>query len=384
MTEPTPSTPSLAALRHDLHREPELSDHERHTAARITRELEALQPDELWTGLGGHGIAAVFAGQTDGPTVLLRCELDALPIHETTGVPHISLRPGVAHACGHDGHMAILTGVAARLAAQRPLCGRVVLAYQPAEETGDGGKRMAADPRFAALAADHAYALHNLPGQPLGAVLIKDGTFAVASRGIIIHLSGATSHAAHPELGNSPGVAIAELLTGLPALAAEPDFAGRGLALATVIHARLGEVAFGTTPGDGVVMATLRAEDDAMMAKLANLASERAAAIATEHGLECEISWQDVFAATVNTPAAAAAVRKAAAHLGVPSIELEAPFRWSEDFGSLVHSSPQAAMFGLGSGTEQPPLHASNFDFPDELIDRGVALFEQLVRDQLG
>src|SRR6056297_2889869 len=127
----------LTALRHDLHRQPEVSGAEIETAKRITRELTALGADRIWQGLGGHGVAAEFTGHAPGPTVLLRCELDGLPIQEINDIPHASQIDGKGHLCGHDGHMATLMGVAMRLST-RPAKGRVILLFQPAEETGAG------------------------------------------------------------------------------------------------------------------------------------------------------------------------------------------------------------------------------------------------------
>lgn len=370
----------LRAFRRSLHAAPELSDHEARTARSVVEMLRPLAPNQLWTGLGGHGVAAEFAGAAAGPTVLVRCELDALPIAERSDAAHRSSVDGVAHLCGHDGHMAIVLGLARRLAVAPPARGRAIVLFQPAEETGAGARRVVADPRFAELAPDHAFALHNLPGYPRGAVVVREGTFSCASRGLAVTLRGATSHAAHPEDGRSPAAAMCRLIAVLEGLPRDSALAAIGFTLVTVVHARLGEVAFGTAPGEAVVMATLRATTDAAMDRLAAHADAAARGVAAGEGLDVEIGWRDVFDATVNDAAAVARVRAAADALGLERIELATPFRWSEDFGALAKTAT-SAMFGLGAGTTHPQLHAENYDFPDELLDPGVAMFERIVRN---
>ena len=165
----------LVTFRRHLHRRPELSGEEEWTAAEIRQALERLQPDKVLGGLGGHGVAAVFAGAESGPTVLFRAELDALPITEASGAAWQSETEGKGHLCGHDGHMAMLLGFG-RLLARRPVRrGRVVLMFQPAEEDGSGARAVVADPRYAAITPDWAFAIHNEPGLPFGHVATRAG-----------------------------------------------------------------------------------------------------------------------------------------------------------------------------------------------------------------
>ena len=371
----------LPDLRRRLHTLAEPSGAEAATAALVADELRVCGPAELLTGLGGHGLAAVFnaPGNAAGPTVVLRAELDALPIPETIALAHASATAGCAHKCGHDGHMAILLGVARELAARPPQRGRVVLLFQPAEETGEGAARVAAEPRFTALAPDWLFALHNLPGYPRGRVLVRAGAFCAGSAGLTVRLTGATSHAAYPEQGRSPDRAMAELVTGLACLPI-PFEQQDELCLVTVVHARLGAPRFGTTPGEAEVLATLRAADDAVLARLKAEAAALAGAIAAAHGLGCALSWSEEFPVTWNDADAAAHVEAAAAAAGLEvDAPDESPFRWSEDFGTLA-ALGQGAMFGLGAGPRQPPLHAEAYDFPDALLDPGLRLLTALVR----
>ncbi|MFO7950912.1 MAG: amidohydrolase [Candidatus Fermentibacteraceae bacterium] len=371
----------LTTLRHRLHSRPELSHHEELTAAELAGFLKSLNAGELATGLGGNGLALVFAGVEAGPRVLLRADMDALPIPDSIGADYACEEHGIGHKCGHDGHMAILCGVAERLAASPPAGGEAVLLFQPAEETGEGAALVLADGAFRRFLPDRAYALHNLPGFPQGSVVIREGCFASASRGMVVELHGESAHAAQPHLARGPALAVARLITGISSLP-QTATALHQPAKATVIHARLGSEAFGTTPGEAVVMATLRTHSEEAMDDLA-CAAERLAKSATEPaGLDVRISWKQEFPATINDPDAAEYVAAAAAGLGLDVIRPSRPFPWSEDFGHFTGRFG-GALFGLGAGEDHAPLHSSTYDFPDGLIPVGVDLLEALLRRSL-
>jgi amidohydrolase len=370
----------LTALRRDLHRMPEISGEEERTAARMSVWLRDCGADEVIEGLGGYGVAGIFDSGTPGPTVLLRCELDALPIHETGSPDWRSQIEGNGHMCGHDGHMAIMCGMARRLQTERPARGRVVLLYQPAEETGVGARGVLDDPRFEQIRPDFAFGLHNLPGMKPGEAAIREGSFCFASEGMQIHLTGWTSHAAHPEDGRSPANAMSDLVTRLPNLPEELGIAS-GDALVTLSHARLGEPAFGIAPGEAWIMATLRARTDELQERLMAAARESAKAAAKAAGLEIDIETSERFAACFNDAEATAMVREACAEAGVACGEVDGPFRWSEDFG-LFSSAAPSAFFVLGAGEDQPQLHNPDYDFPDAIIPQALAIFERLVRKQ--
>ena len=355
----------------------ELGGSEKVTASTIATYLESVSPDRIVTGIGGFGIVAVYEGGNPGPSVLVRCELDALPIDEHLDIPHKSKTDGVAHKCGHDGHMAILAGLAEHLHANNPVRGRVLLLYQPSEETGEGAARVLADDTFRPFAPDFAIALHNLPGYTRGQVVLRNGTFASASTGLKIALRGKTSHAAEPEAGNSPALAVAQLMQVLSAM---PQFhtSLHESAKVTVIHARLGEEAFGTSPGEAQVMATLRAHRqdviDRLMAKAVSIAERTAASF----DLEVETLRVEPFPATVNDDGVVEVIEQSARALGLPVRREEHPFAWSEDFGHFTNRA-RGALFGLGSGEKQPALHHPDYDFPDELIPAGVDMMSGVV-----
>ncbi|NIS83210.1 MAG: M20/M25/M40 family metallo-hydrolase, partial [Anaerolineales bacterium] len=184
----------------------------------------------------------------------------------------------------------------------------VVLLFQPAEETGTGAQQVLGDVRFQDIRPDYIFALHNLPGYPFGRVLIREDVFSCASRGMVVKLMGVSSHAAYPEHGRSPAGALAEIIQGLSQLPEQLN----GFTLVTVIHARLGEIAFGTAPGYAEVMATLRSDQNDHMERLAQEAVELVTHTAQKHGLDAEISWRDSFAATVNHGEAVKIVEEAA------------------------------------------------------------------------
>ncbi|WP_266205706.1 amidohydrolase [Pontibacter kalidii] len=374
----------LIQLRHALHRHPELSGAEAATAERIVSSLEKYKPSSILTQVGGTGVVAVFEGTepTAGPTILFRCELDALPILEDNpDLKYTSEVAGTAHLCGHDGHMAILTGLASLLHANKPATGRVVLLYQPAEETGMGAREMLQDERLLPLQPDYVFALHNLPGYPLHQVIVRENAFAAASTGMVVELQGHPSHAAEPENGLNPGEAMAEIILAFNQVVRQKELF-RDLTLLTVIHARLGEVAFGTNPGFGTVMATLRSFQAEDLQKLKQLTAQQVQQVAEKYGLKYKIRFVEEFPATINDPEAVQLVRQAAESLQLEAQESVQPFRWSEDFGHFT-AKYKGALFGLGAGTSQPQLHHANYNFPDELIPTGATFFYEIARQIL-
>jgi amidohydrolase len=367
-------------LRRELHAHPELSGAEVNTARRIEKFFEPLGPDLVLTGLGGHGLAIVFSGAEPGPTVLLRCDMDALPIQELNDFPHRSRVKGISHKCGHDGHMAILASVGTTLAAKRPVCGRAVLLFQPAEEDGTGAQAVLGDPRFSQIEPDFVFALHNLPGFPLGEVILREGTICCASLGITVNLLGTAAHAAQPETGRSPAEAMCRIIEEMEELPGRIE-AKDQFHLSTVVGARLGtEVAFGTLPGVATVMATVRSETEAAMNEMVERAENLVSREAARSGLEWQVDYSDGFPATMNTEAAINTVRRVAS--GQPVRFVESPFPWSEDFGHFT-AHTEGALFGLGAGENVPELHNPAYDFPEELLPLGKAVFLNILKDIL-
>jgi len=372
----------LVAFRRSLHRIPELSREEVATAREVQAFLAPTQPDWIVTGLGGHGVAAVYEGREPGPTVMFRAELDGLPIEEISAIPHRSTTPGRGHLCGHDGHMAVLAALARTLGRQRPQRGRVVLMFQPAEEDGSGAAAVIADPRFREIAPDFAFAFHNLPGMPFGKVALAEGPVNCASRGMRIVLTGKTAHASMPEFGISPVDVVAQLMPALTALGKGGPLE-EGFSMVTVTHAKIGEPAFGVAPGHAEIWATLRTLTDAGMEDLCASAEQLVLSAARHKGLGVEISYDDIFQHCENAPEAVAHLRRALEEEGVPYDQGQLPIRASEDFGRFGHRAP-AAMFFLGAGENHPSLHNPDYDFPDDLIAIGARVFIRTLRNLLG
>ena len=367
-------------LRRALHRFPELSGKEYETAGLIKQALLQYQPDQVMEHLGGNGIAAVFTGKDDGPSVLFRCDMDALPIYEINQFGYKSENDGVAHKCGHDGHMAIMMGLAEAIYNDLPQRGRVILLFQPSEENGQGAVKVLKDKKFQEIAPDFVFALHNLPGYPEGSVILRDGVFAAASKGMINRLYGKTSHAGEPENGNSPALAMADIIRGLTFLPRTNSF--EDFALVTVIHSRLGEMAFGTTPGYAEVMATLRTFSNRDMAILNDKSVRLVKSTASGYNLRSEIEWTEEFPATVNSTEALLAVKQAAEKRNFQTIYIDEPLRWSEDFSNFTLKYP-GALFGLGAGENHPQLHNPDYDFPENILDKGIEIFFEIYRHYL-
>lgn len=372
----------LTQWRHELHRKPELSGQEAETARKVAAFLAAANADRIVTQIGGHGVVAVYQGAAPGPTVMFRAELDGLPIDEISDAPHRSTVPGKGHLCGHDGHMATLAALARGLGRTRPARGRAVMLFQPAEENGAGAAAVLADPKFHGLVPDYAFALHNLPGLPLGHVALDEGPVNCASRGMRIALTGKTAHASMPEHGTSPMTAVAALMPALSALGPGGPLI-EGFALVTVTHARMGEPAFGIAPGHAEVWATLRTLTDAGMKQLCAEAEDLARRAAQGASLGITITYQDVFSHCENHSEAVAHLRRALDAESVPHDKGNLPMRASEDFGRFG-SSARAAMFFLGAGEGHPSLHNPDYDYPDELIAVGARVFMRTLRDLLG
>ena len=365
----------LISFRQELHQYPELSGWEKDTSKKIQAYFQSLNATKIVSKIGGEGIAVIFEGMVEGPTTLLRCELDALPIAEENNISYKSKYPGKSHACGHDGHMAILCGVGEVLSITPPKKGMVILLFQPAEETGQGAAKVLKSLTFTPLLPDYAFALHNIPGYKKNQIILKKDTFTAASKGMEIHLKGRTSHAAFPEDGNSPADAMSKIILELQKLSGTMG----EFSLVTVVNAVLGEIAFGTTPGEAVIRATLRSFEDHLLDNLTDKSESLVDQIAKEYGISVTIEYRECFNSTENHPEAYEFVNSAASQLHLEINHVSTPFRWSEDFGQFSKAT-KTTLFGIGAGYDQPQLHEGVFDFPDDIIPTGVEIFTNIIR----
>jgi amidohydrolase len=359
---------TVRALRAELHELAERSGAEKRTKARLMEFLRAYTSLRLVDE--GPWFAAIHRetgtfGSDFIETVAFRADMDALPALSGAG-------EGAVHLCGHDGHCAALAGLGLLLEGKK-LGRNIVLIFQHAEETGEGGKICAA--ALEKYAVGRVYALHNIPGHKEGAVLLRNGTFTCASLGMTITMTGAPSHAAHPEQGRNPGFAAARLIDALPELTRPDRY--RGLTMATLIGADIGGKAFGSAAAHAEVRLTLRAWHDGDLEALKTALENTARTEAAPDGVEVSVSYSDIFPATVNDSDALEQLKHACRLAGLDSIELPEPIRWSEDFG-WYGAHAKTAMAGIGAGENWPPLHTTDYEFNDNILPAALALYMRL------
>ncbi len=367
---------NLINFRKQLHKNPELSNQEVATAKIIHNYIKQYLPDK--TFIFNTGSAFVFKGQKKGKNLMFRADMDALPIKETSNIDYASVNPGVSHSCGHDGHMAILTGLAKKISVNRPKKGNVILLFQPAEETGEGAKMIVNHSKFKEIEPHYIFGLHNSPGFKKHQIIIKRNSFTSASRGMIIKLYGKTSHAAEPENGVSPVFAIEKIINRFSNVVDENKLF-KSFVLLTITHIKLGEVAFGTSPGYAEIMLTLRSYTNDDMNVLVKTVEELTQQISLEENLKHEISYTEIFPAINNNDYCIDAIIASAKENKYEILEMNKAFKWSEDF-SYFTEKYKGAFFGLGAGVNHPQLHSSEYDFPDEIIETGINMFYEIYR----
>ncbi|WP_117195832.1 amidohydrolase [Rhizobium terrae] len=372
----------LTAWRHKLHQFPEVSSEEAETAREVVSFLADTRPDRVVTGLGGHGVALVYNGAEDGPTVLLRCELDALQIHEISDLPYRSRIDGKAHMCGHDGHMTMMAAVARHIGINRPLRGRAVLLFQPAEETAHGAEAVLADPQFTEITPDYAFAIHNMPGLPLGSVAVAPGQITCASMGLRIELTGKTAHASMPETGLSPATAVARIIDAVKTFQAG-DVIAQGFRRVALTQVQMGKAVFGITPGSAEIRMTLRTPASDAIHGLLDDVLKMVRDVAAEEGLALVHSTHNFFRACINDAEASQAFETAATRMKLERVTDYVPIRGAEDFG-LFGSCSKSALLFIGSGMDRPMVHNPDYDFPDALIPVGAELFLDVLDQLLG
>jgi amidohydrolase len=360
--------PEIVEIRHHLHRHPELSDHEANTAALVAERLRALGLKPR-TGVGGHGVVADISGPTPGPRIALRADMDALPIQEETGLPYASANPGIMHACGHDGHTAMLLAVAEVLRDEvRSRRGTVRLLFQPAEETVGGAPRMIQDGALDGV--DAVVALHGWRHVPLGHVGVRSGPSMAGADVFDITVRGRGSHAAYPHLGADPIVTACRIVTALQTVVSretdpiEP-------AVLTVARINAG-TAYNIIPDTahfaGTVRTLARSAGDRIEAAIRRIVAGECAA----SGAEGEVAYHRGSPPVVNDARVVELIREAAiAAVGAEKVsELVQPSMGAEDFAYMLQKAP-GAMFRLGIG-DGAPGHNSRFDFDDRAIPAGV------------
>ncbi|PLX10102.1 MAG: amidohydrolase [Marinilabiliales bacterium] len=364
-------------LRHDLHKHPEVSNNEYETSKRISEFFKNLKPDKELS-LGNTSKLFIFDSKTEGNITIFRSELDALPISENTYLDYSSIHKNVAHSCGHDGHMAIISALAQKIAEDRPKKGKVALLFQAAEEVEQGARDIVNNPDFKTLKPDYIFGLHNVPGKELHKIIIKENSFSAASKGMTIHLEGETSHAAEPEKGVNPALAVSKIIKKLNQLISKKELF-TDLTLLTFIYIRLGEISFGTSAGKAEMGITLRSFENSDIELLTEKVEEIITNVCKEENLKLKMEYDEVFPATVNNKHCNSLILNAANQNEFNVEHIEEPFRWSEDFG-YYSQKYNCGFFGLGSGLKQPALHNSDYNFPDEIIETGANMFFKIYK----
>jgi len=371
-------------FRQMLHRFPDISGKEAATRELVRAFVEPFNPAEIHE-IGTTGLLLVFEGGSPGRQMLIRAELDALPIQETNTFEYRSTYPGKAHKCGHDGHMAILSRLAWLLHKKPLMAGKACLLFQPAEENGEGARAILSDPAFKTIIGnqglDQVLALHNIPGYARGNILIRRGNFTPAVRSIIVQYKGKTSHAAEPEHGICSAPAIAAFLQEALAMAV-PDPGTQDFFLVSPVYMHMGEKSYGVTAGDGEIHLTIRSWENKLLDKRAKALEVLAESVGAKFGLHSQIGWTERFEANENNDEVVHQIETAAAALGLKVEYLPHPMKWGEDFGLFTRQF-KGAMFGIGAGENHPALHNPDYDFADALIEPASNLFEKVLRDYL-
>ncbi len=376
--------PTLQQVRHDIHAHPELGFEEIRTQALCRAWLE----DRGYTPrtCAETGLIADLHPDATGPTIALRADLDCLPMHETTALAYRSTHPGKAHKCGHDGHTAILLGVADVLAQYRgQIPGNVRLLFQPAEEgvRGGGARVMVAEGALDGVA--EVYGLHNWPGFPEGQVHVRAGAMLAQVHELMLTIRGKGGHASQPQLCRDPIVAGAHLVTALQTVVA------RGLGYQGGAVLSITQFVAGTThniiPEVAILQGTVRTFANDVSQRVLERLHEIVNGVAAMFSVEIELQVHSGYPVTVNHPRCAEAVaRVAATTLGPERVsEADLPCAGGEDFAYFAEHVP-AAYFFVGSkrpGEDTPVCHHPDFDFDDRLLPTGMTLFLGLVRDRL-
>ncbi len=378
--------PELIAIRRDIHRHPETGFEERRTAAIVAERLESWGI-EVTRGLAGTGVVGTIRGARPGNRAIgLRADMDALPISEATGLPWASEVPGKMHACGHDGHTAMLLGAARILAARRDFAGTVQVIFQPAEEILGGGRRMVEEGLFERFHVDAVYGMHNEPGLPLGQFALRPGPMLAIADGWQVVLRGSGGHGAVPHRATDPTVALGHLILGLQTII------GRNVPVTEAGVISIGHIAAGdpragaVIPAEVTLRGTARCYTPEVRAVLEARLRALAESFAAAQGCRAEVAWMAGYPAVVNAPAQTEIAMAAAGRVGAVDPAFP-PLMAAEDFAYMLQARPGAFIL-LGNGRAEDGsfhhVHTPMFDFNDAAIPYGVGYWLSLVAQELG
>lgn len=373
--------PEIAAWRQEIHAHPELGFDTTRTAAMVADKLREFGCDEIVTGVGQTGVVGVIRGRSDtqGRVIGLRGDMDALPIREETGATYASEVEGVMHACGHDGHTAMLLGAAKYLSETRNFDGTVVVMFQPAEEIGKGAKAMCDDGVMDRFGIQEVYGAHNMPGLPVGQFAIRPGPLLAATDEFFIDVTGHGGHAAHPEETVDPTVVASHIVLALQSIVSRnADPVAQGVVSVTAMETS--SHAYNVIPQSVALRGTVRTHSPELQDLIERRLGELSTATAQAYGGTAELRYLRHVPITINAeePAdfAAKIARRVAGDCG------EAPLiMGGEDFSFMLNERPGAFIF-VGNGPSAA-LHHPEYDFDDEAIPAGCSWFAELVETRL-
>jgi hippurate hydrolase len=370
----------LVAIRRDLHAHPELG-FEEHRTSQVVAELLASWGIEVHRGVGRTGVVGVLRGGNGAGSVGLRADMDALPIHEMTGVAHASSTPGVMHACGHDGHTAMLLGAARYLAATKRFNGTVNFIFQPAEEGIGGARAMLADDLFGRFRCDSVFGMHNHPGLAVGEYAIRPGAMMAGGGFFDLTVTGVGTHGARPEAGVDPVLVAAHVVTALQSVVSR-NVAPIDAAVLSCTAIEGGQ-AYNVVPDRVAIRGTIRAFRTEVLELLERNMRRVAESVASGLGASASLEMRTIFAPLVNDPVRTAAFADAAASLvGEAAVERNrSVVMGSEDFAFMMEAVP-GAYINVGNG-ESASVHNAGYDFNDAAIPYGAGLYAAIVEREL-
>jgi amidohydrolase len=366
--------------RRDLHAHPEIAFNEKRTSALVAKELTALGL-KVDKGLAGTGVVATLACG-EGPRIGLRADMDALAIEETTGLPHTSVVPGIMHACGHDGHTAMLLGAAKQLSRSCHFSGVVHFIFQPAEENEGGAKVMLEHGLLDRFPCDAVYAMHNWPSLPAGQFAVNRGPVMAAFDVFEIEIRGRGTHAAMPETGCDPFMPVAQLLLALQTIPSR-RLSPHDAAVISVTQVHGGDT-WNVIPALVTIRGTARCFSETVRDAIESNLRSTVEAIAAAHGATAAITYERRYPATINTAREAALAATVAATMD-PAVQIDGrPSMASDDFGFLLQRCPGAYIW-LGAQDEQhrEPLHSPLYDFNDGILGIGARYWVDLIETAL-
>ncbi|AFL48774.1 hippurate hydrolase [Sinorhizobium fredii] len=377
------SLPELVAIRRDLHAHPELGLEERRTSAFIAQHLEALGY-MVTTGLAKTGVVGTLRNGTGARSIGIRADIDALPIHEETGLDYASKTPGLMHACGHDGHTAMLLGAARALAERKNFDGTVHLIFQPAEENFGGAKIMIDEGLFDKFPCDAVFALHNEPNLPFGQFAVREGPIGAAVDEARITVHGRGGHGAEPQETADPIVCGASIVMALQTIVAR-NIHPMDPAVVTVGAFHAGS-ASNIIPERAEIVVGIRSFDPAVRDELERRIRTIAEAQAASFGMRATVDYQRSYDATINHKTETDFVRDLAIRFAGADkvVDLARPYMGSEDFAYMLKEKPGTYFF-LGSRVtgEEKPLHHPRYNFNDDLLPIGAAFWTELAEAYL-